>query len=178
MQTRSTDEWLADSAREIDNLRAALDWAFSPGGDASIGVALTAAAVPLWMHLSLMEECRGRVEQALTATRARQRTGTRAREMKLFARACGVADVYQWRRSPRSARAGQSALEIAESLVDAEYQLRSLWGLWSFHINSGQHHSRSDAGAKVPCPGGDRPEPNDRLVGERLIGTSQYFLGD
>src|ERR1700736_6467300 len=24
----------------------------------------TAAAVPLWMHLSLMEECRGRVEQA------------------------------------------------------------------------------------------------------------------
>jgi len=38
---------------------------FSPGGDASIGGALTAAAVPLWVHLSLMEECRGRVERAL-----------------------------------------------------------------------------------------------------------------
>ena len=49
---RPADEWLADYAREIDNLRAALDWAFSPGGDASIGVALTAAAVPLWMQLS------------------------------------------------------------------------------------------------------------------------------
>jgi predicted ATPase/DNA-binding winged helix-turn-helix (wHTH) protein len=52
---------LADYGRQIDNLRAALDWALSPGGDASIGVALTAAAVPLWMHLSLLEECRGRV---------------------------------------------------------------------------------------------------------------------
>ena len=46
-ETRPTAEWLADYGRQIDNLRAALDWAFSPGGDASIGVALTAAAVPL-----------------------------------------------------------------------------------------------------------------------------------
>ena len=43
--TRPTAEWLADYVREIDNLRAALDWAFSPSGDRSIGVALTAAAV-------------------------------------------------------------------------------------------------------------------------------------
>ena len=47
---RPAGEWLADYALEIDNLRAALDWAFSPDGDGSIGVALTAAAVPLWMR--------------------------------------------------------------------------------------------------------------------------------
>jgi predicted ATPase len=56
---RFADEWLAGYAREIDNLRAALDWAVSPGGDGSIGVPLTAAAVALWMRLSLLEECRG-----------------------------------------------------------------------------------------------------------------------
>src|SRR6202011_2925303 len=60
-EVRPATEWLADYGRQIDNLRAALDWAFSPGGDASIGTALTAAAVPVWMHLSLMEACRGRV---------------------------------------------------------------------------------------------------------------------
>src|SRR5690242_6117424 len=63
---RPTGDWLADYAREIDNLRAALDWAVSPGGDAPIAVALTAAAMPIWMHLSLMEECRDHVERALT----------------------------------------------------------------------------------------------------------------
>ena len=79
-----TAEWLADYAREIDNLRAALDWAFSPGGDGSIGVALTAAAVPLWMRLSLLEECRSRVKQALGAL---ETGGTRdpREEMRLHA---------------------------------------------------------------------------------------------
>src|SRR5580693_4228142 len=46
--TRPSAEWIADYAREIDNVRTALDWAFSPGGDKPIGVALTAAVVPLW----------------------------------------------------------------------------------------------------------------------------------
>jgi predicted ATPase/DNA-binding winged helix-turn-helix (wHTH) protein len=63
-ETRPTAEWLADYGWRLDNLRAALDWAFSPGGDLSVGVALTAAALPLWMHLSLMEECSGRVAGA------------------------------------------------------------------------------------------------------------------
>jgi len=66
-ETRPTDEWLADYGPRIDNLRSALDWAFSSSGDPSIGVALTIAAVPLWLQLSLMEECRERVERALAS---------------------------------------------------------------------------------------------------------------
>src|SRR6516164_5893558 len=64
--TRPAAEWQADYGTQIDNVRAALDWAFSPRGDASIGVALTAAAVPLWCQLSMLDECRRRVEQALS----------------------------------------------------------------------------------------------------------------
>jgi predicted ATPase/DNA-binding winged helix-turn-helix (wHTH) protein len=67
LKTRPATDWRADYLRQIDDLRAALDWAFFTNGDASTGVALTAAAVPLWMQLSLMEECRDRVGQALTA---------------------------------------------------------------------------------------------------------------
>ena len=76
---RPPAEWLADYAREIDNLRTALDWTFSPGGDESMGVALTAAAVPLWMCLSLLDECRSRVDQALGALGNAEAPGTRAR---------------------------------------------------------------------------------------------------
>jgi predicted ATPase len=46
-ENRPVVAWLAEHAAEIDNLRAALDWAFSPGGDAQIGIALTTAAVPV-----------------------------------------------------------------------------------------------------------------------------------
>ena len=69
---RPAAEWLAEYAAEIGNLRTALDWAFSPDGDGSIGVALTAAAVPLWMRLSLPEECRGRAERALAVSRPKR----------------------------------------------------------------------------------------------------------
>jgi predicted ATPase len=83
-QTRADGEWLADYALEIDNLRAALDWAFSQGGNASIGAALTAAAVPLWMRLSLLEECGSRARQALGALETRGSRDPRV-EMRLHA---------------------------------------------------------------------------------------------
>jgi predicted ATPase len=84
-----SDEWLADYAREIDNLRASLDRAFSPEGDGSIGVALTAAAVPLWMRLSLLKECRSRAKQALRALETAGTGDTRG-EMRLHAALAGV----------------------------------------------------------------------------------------
>ena len=64
-ETRSTLEWRDTYAPQIDDVRAALDWAFSPQGDAPIGVALTASAVPLFCELWLLEECRVRAERAL-----------------------------------------------------------------------------------------------------------------
>jgi predicted ATPase len=91
-ETRPTAAWPAEYAAEIDNLRAALDWAFSPDGDAQIGVALTAAAVPAWMQLSLMEECRGRVEEALAVLATIAEPDAR-QEMKLLA-ALGASRLY------------------------------------------------------------------------------------
>jgi predicted ATPase/DNA-binding winged helix-turn-helix (wHTH) protein len=176
LQTRPASEWLAAFGRRIDNLRAALDWAFSPGGDASIGVALTAAAVPLWMHLSLMEECRGRVERALAAIAAGAGRDAR-REMQLHA-ALATSLMYTRGAVSEIGAVGTKAFEIAESLGDAEYQLRSLWGLWSFCISDGRHCIALTLAQRFYILAAKRSDPNDRLIGERMIGTSQYYLGD
>jgi predicted ATPase len=64
-KTLPAAEWLAQYGWHIDNVRAALDWVFSPEGDAATGIALTAAAIPVWMRLSLLTECRDRIERAL-----------------------------------------------------------------------------------------------------------------
>jgi predicted ATPase len=81
-ETRPTVEWLAAYGRRIDDLRAALDWCFSPYGDTSIGVALTVASVPLWRQLSLMEECRGYVERALSCVGPGSEGDANVRELK------------------------------------------------------------------------------------------------
>jgi predicted ATPase/DNA-binding winged helix-turn-helix (wHTH) protein len=65
LNMRLSDADLVRRAREIDNLRAALDWSFSPVGDKDIGRDLTAAYALVWLHRALNDECRERCERAL-----------------------------------------------------------------------------------------------------------------
>jgi predicted ATPase/DNA-binding winged helix-turn-helix (wHTH) protein len=175
-ERRSNADWLADYSPRIDNLRAALDWAFSPAGDRSVGVALAAAAVPLWMQLSLLEECRGRVGQALAALNAGPERDARS-EMKLHA-ALGAALMYTRGVRPEIGPAWTKALEIAERLDDTRYRLWALWGLWSFNVNSGQYRAALELAGRFRSLSAARPDPNDQLVGERMLGLSQHLLGD
>ena len=173
-RVRSAGEWLADYACEIDNLRAALDWAFSPDGDGSIGVALTAAAVPLWMRLSLFTECHSCAKQALGSLATR---GPRA-EMKLHA-ALGTSLIYASRViGPEIGPALTRALEIAESLDDAEYQLRSIWGLWGLHSETGRYRAALPFAQKFHDLAMRGSDSSGRLFGERMMGSSKHFLGD
>jgi len=175
-EVRSTAEWIGEYGWRIDNLRAALDWAFSAGGDATLGVALTAAAVPLWMLLSLVDECRGRVERALAALDAETNRQPR-REMQLHA-AMGEALTYTRGATPEYEAAWKKALEMAERLDDAEYQLRSFWGLWSFYLTRGRHRIALEMAQRFRTLAKHRPDPGDRLFGERMIGVAQHHLGD
>src|SRR5205085_9524606 len=83
-ESRTQAEWLAVYGRHIDNVRAGLDWAFSPEGDSRIGMALTIAALPLWVQLSLFGECRERVAQALAVVDSDAASTARPR-MQLYA---------------------------------------------------------------------------------------------
>jgi predicted ATPase/DNA-binding winged helix-turn-helix (wHTH) protein len=175
-ETRPTAESGAVYGPQIDNLRAALDWAFSPHGDPAIGVALTAAAVPLWTHLSLLDECRRRVERALATIKGEEKADAR-RKMKLHA-ALGAALTYTRGRVPAAGAAWTKTLEIAESLDDAEYRLVSLWGLWFFHFAGSRHRMALEQAERFCALAANRPDLNDRLVGDRLIGFTQHCLGD
>ncbi len=173
-ETRPRAEWLAEYGRDIDNLRAALDWAFSPEANAATGIALTVAAVPLWMHLSLLEECRDRVERALSTSGADRDA---RRDMKLYA-ALAASSLYSKGAAHELGAAWQKALDIAEDLRDAEYQLRSLWGLWAFHLATGEWRLALEIAQRFAALAAHRPDPNDRAIADRMIGFSQHYLGD
>jgi predicted ATPase len=176
-EARPAAEWLAEYGHQIANLRAALDWAFSPSGDASIAVALTAAAAPLWMHLSLPEECRGRVEQALAARGLGERRDAR-REMKLHAALAASLIYTSGAAAPEIGAVWTRTLEIAESLDDAEYQLRALWGLWSFQISVGDYPAADTLARRFHEIAMRSNHAGDLLIAERMIGGALHFLGD
>ena len=54
--TTPTALWLATVEPDLDNLRASLDWAFGPEGDAHLGVRLCAFSRRLWDELALLSE--------------------------------------------------------------------------------------------------------------------------
>src|SRR5207245_9590595 len=69
-------ERLRTLGAEVDNLRAALNWAFSVEGDAKTGVELAAASASTWMAMALLTECRewmtkaiGRIDDASAGSR-------------------------------------------------------------------------------------------------------------
>ncbi len=169
---RPSREWLPDYVQAIDNLRAALDWAFSPGGDGSIGVALTAAAIPLWTRLSLLEECRSRAKKALGALGAGGARDPRD-EMRLYA-ALGASTA----EAPEMGEAFTKALEIAESLGDSEYQLRALRGLYFFHAASGRYRLALPFAHRFCELAASGSDQNDRQFGERSLGAAEHYIGD
>jgi predicted ATPase/DNA-binding winged helix-turn-helix (wHTH) protein len=173
---RPAAEWLADYAPRIDNLRMALDWAFSAEGDVAIGVALTAAAVPLWMHQSLMRECRGWVEQALAAFPSGASLDPRS-EMKLYA-ALAASLIFTSPAVSVIGTVATKALEIAESLGDDDYVLRTLWALWSFRTSRGQQCLALTLAQRFHSVAAQRFDPSDHLIGQQMIGISQHYLGD
>src|SRR3954470_24733554 len=175
-ETRPTDEWIAAYAFRLDDVRAALDWAFSPDGDAGIGGALTVAAVPLWFRLSLVNECRARVERALRSPDATS-GGDGRRAMCLHA-ALGWSQMYTTGPPRRIATGWTTALELAESLGDTDYQLRALWGLWAGRMNNGEFRPALELARRFRDLAARSADPADPPLGDRLLAASLHFLGD
>jgi predicted ATPase/DNA-binding winged helix-turn-helix (wHTH) protein len=171
-----TGEWIADYGWRIDNLRAALDWAFSNHGDPGIGVALTTAAAPLWMHLSLLEECRDRVERALAALRGGVGKDVR-REMKLCA-ALGGSLLFTKGLVAEIELAWTRVLVIAEDLGDREYQLRALWGLWVHSNHKGEFGTGLALAQRFRDLALTQGDPTDLAIADRMIGVSLHDRGD
>jgi predicted ATPase/DNA-binding winged helix-turn-helix (wHTH) protein len=174
-ETRPSVEWLRHHRRHIDDLRAALDWAFSPHGDTSTGVALTVASAPLWLQFSLMEECRGRVERAL-ASLAPGSSGDLRHKMKLYA-ALGLS-LMETKGPACAGVAWTKALELAGSFDDTEYQLRALWGLWMCALTGGEYRTALAFAQRFCSLAENQPDPVDLLVGERMTATPLHYLGD
>jgi predicted ATPase/DNA-binding winged helix-turn-helix (wHTH) protein len=174
--TRPAAEWLADYGRQIGNVRAALDWAFSPCGDASIGAALTAAAVPLWCQLSLLDECRRRVEQALCHIAPGSNRDMRC-QMQLET-ALGLSLFHTKGPVRETGATWTRALAIADRLEDTEYQLRALWGLWSHRMSSGEYRGALAFAERFRGLTAKQPDPAARLIADRMIGSMRLYMGD
>jgi predicted ATPase len=176
LETRPTAEWLAAYQPYLDDVRVALDWAFSPSGDIGIGVVLTAATVPLWTHRALLTECRARVEQAIASLG--QLPDDPRRDMPLYL-ALGHAIMHAGVSEARGMNAAfTKTLELAEIIDDTRYRLGAIYGLYAHRMLTGEYRVALSLGEKFRTVAAETADRSDRAFGSRLIGLALHVLGD
>lgn len=163
-------------SREIDNVRAALDWAFSSAGDTEIGIALTAAYVPVWLHFAWHVECVERTERALDALGPDSNSSVPLR-MQLH---CGLGLALLQTMGPpaRITEILTKAFQLAEDLGDIDAQLRTLWALWLLHHDTGNCRAARRTTEQFATAARSAGDPAVELVADRLTGYTLQFGGD
>jgi predicted ATPase/DNA-binding winged helix-turn-helix (wHTH) protein len=158
-----------------DEISAALEWTYSPRGDTLMGVALTLAAIPLWIGMSVVQECRRRVEQAIAGLH-REGAGGGPGELQLLVT---LATAMQNGAGPgrETTDLWHRANELAERLGDRDFQARTLWGLWIDCRNAGEHRQGLQVANRFHVLASLNNERDDMIVADRMVGMSLFILG-
>jgi predicted ATPase/DNA-binding winged helix-turn-helix (wHTH) protein len=162
------DEDMEQFTREIDNVRGALDWSFSTAGDAEIGVTLTAAYVPAWLHAALPTECRERTERAVNNLAPAMNVSVPLRMQLHFA--FGLMPAYTMSPIEPAKAALAKALTLAEEIGDRQAQFQILWGLWVLNSESGECHTAYSVTEQLSLVGRRIADPSAGLMVQRLRG--------
>ncbi|MGM4921236.1 ATP-binding protein [Tardiphaga sp. 813_E8_N1_3] len=175
IETLSGPAWLDLYGGVVNDVRVALEWAYSGTGNSTVGTALTVAAIPLWFQMSSVDECRDGVQRALSNIPSKQRREVEARNVMQLYMALGLASIFTIGLAPQASAAWIKAREIAEDLRDVEEELQALWGLWFCQMGMGNYRAALETGAqfcRISEAGVDLPP------GDRLIGMPLFCIGD
>ena len=174
----SPQEIFASSARlgcQLGNIRSALEWSFGPQGDPGLALPLAAASAQLFLHFSLLVECRTWCTRA-TELLELGYFGTPT-EMELQA-ALGLVLMFTMGNSTAAETALLRALDIAVNLDDHASQLRLLGRLQIFYERIGDFASSLAWAERAVQVGALIGKPEAIAVAASLAGIAYHLLGD
>jgi predicted ATPase/DNA-binding winged helix-turn-helix (wHTH) protein len=158
----------------IDDVRAALEWAYSDNGDPALGFATTLAAIPLAARLSLHAEFRA---YAIRALEHASRAGTLERdtEMKL---AFGLGGLSYHTLGEGDA-AFRHAYRIATSLDPASVdRTPGMEGMWANFFGKGEYLCALELARELQSETARSKNPAAVVNGQRILGLSLHFIGE
>jgi len=174
--TASSRIWLSRDevvrcGSELDNVRAALDWTFSPEGSTEIGVGLTIAFAPIWQTLSLMGECRDRVERALSIGPP----DIHLSQVTTLRMWIAYLEALQMTFAPYGLAYEAFEKVMALAANDVDLQAGLLYGRWSLEFMAGDQGAALISARRLTAitSGGDIAG----LTADRVLGTSLLSAG-
>jgi predicted ATPase len=169
------DRDLTPYSRHIGDIRAALEWSFSPSGDTSVGVALGAGAAPLLLGMSMLRECRWWSLQTLRALSEEDR-GTKL-ELGLQL-SLATSSIHAHSDSVEVGTALERGLSLADSLGDADYQLEFLAGLNLYRARLADSRGSLAAAQRYAAIARELGRPREVVMTEWMLGASYHLVGE
>ena len=168
-------QWSARYGRHVDDLRAAIDWAFGEEGDVALGVALTLAAQTLFYQLSLMDEYRVRVERALErmATHAVEDPDS---EMQLHASLAHLL-LHTQGLTGTMLRSFQRGYALAMRTDDVSRRFDAICGMWICSLKMADFQGADNYVAQLSVLCAPRDDTTMRLVLARMRSAGEYLRG-
>lgn len=168
-------EWLLLHAYRIEDVRAALQWSLSKGGDIRLGVALAGASAPLWFALSRMAEYLGVVECFIERLDDAGPLEPR-REFALY-ESVGHALWNIRGASSAAISAFQKALHAAERANAVPDQMRALWGLWLVGHSDGDYPLTLHRAERFGALASLSKDPANEVAHHRMMTLSTHSIG-
>src|SRR5580698_8993271 len=165
---------LSGYAPHIGNVRAALGWALSDHGDAPVGIELATWAAPLFIGLSLFEECRGWCERALATLDGASRN---TRQEMILQEALALLSMLTRGHTDQVRVAIERGLALAEACQDRGRQLRLLAGLNIF-LRLGDIRDALAVAEQAGVIARTAKHPAGTVWAESWLGNAHHFLGN
>jgi len=162
-------------ADHLPNVRSALSWSFSDGGNLGIGVDLAAWAAQFFLELTLLTECHHWTQQALASLRTMSVDGRQ--EMMLQA-ALGVSVMFTQGNTETVRSAFTRSLELAEGRDDLHWQLWLLRGLHIYLTRVGDFHGALATGRRGETVARKLNDPTSTLNVEWMLGVAHHLIGN
>ncbi|WP_161495811.1 ATP-binding protein [Bradyrhizobium japonicum] len=162
-------------SRHIGNIKAALDWSFSTLGDRTVGVALGAGAVPLFLGMSMLVECRRWSLRTIEALNDDDR-GTKL-ELALQL-SLAISSTYVHGNSKEVETALERGLFLADSLGDADAQLELLAGLNLYCARLADFRGSLAAAERYALLARKSGGLRETMMAEWMLGASYHLVGN
>jgi predicted ATPase/DNA-binding winged helix-turn-helix (wHTH) protein len=159
----------------LNNVRAALEWCFARPDHVELGIALAAAAAPVFLSMSLFTECHRWAERAIIALDGASRGGQE--EMQLQA-SVSRALLYTCGPSEAAGAALHRSLAIAKARADLLSEVRLLGLLHLYHIRAGDFEVSLQCARRSFAIASTLDDAEATALARALLGISLHLTGD
>jgi predicted ATPase/DNA-binding winged helix-turn-helix (wHTH) protein len=166
-------------SEHLGNVRASLEWCFGDGEaiarDPVLAIDLATGSVPIFLELSLLNECHKWSAAALAllddATRG-------SRQEMVLQEARAISSTWTLGNGDGVHAAIARALEIAQSLGDTARRLRLLVGLHIFLIRIADLRGSLAVAQELESAAHSAVDSSYMVISDWLLGSSHHFMGN